>query len=145
MVEQGVTGTGGVGGVAMAGSAVGVDAVNMMMGDAGIGMGMTADDGMGVGSLLDPTDRTALEMRMDGTLVTADGMEAGVVDQSVAMMAGHVMHDTTVNPLGDMGGLDDLAMLDGLQVPGDSGSTGGGAMAHQQTSSAMDEVDELDM
>lgn len=133
MIEQGLAGTGGVGGVLMAG-ATGGGEDGMMIG--GADMGMMGDDGAGVGSLLDPTDRTALEMRMDGTLVTADGMEAGVVDSSVAMMAGHMLHDTTINPLGDMAGLDDLAMLDGLQVPGGSGAAGGGAM---------DEVDELDM
>ena len=97
--------------------------------------GMMGDDGAGVGSLLDPTDRTALEMRMDGALVTADGMDAGVVDNSVAMMAGHVIHDTTINPLGDMAGLDDLATLDELQVPGNHSALGG----------TLDEVDELDM
>lgn len=131
MIEQGIAGTGGLGGM-MAGGAVGGAAAGMMIGDGG----MMGDDGAGVGSLLDPTDRTALEMRMDGTLVTADGMGAGVVDSSVAMLAGHVMHDTTVNPLGDMAGLDDLAMLDGLQVPGGSCALGGGGM---------DEMDELDM
>jgi hypothetical protein len=131
MIEQGIVGTGGAGGM-MAGGAAGGGAAGLMVGNEG----MMGDDGAGVGSLLDPTDRTALEMRMDGTLVTADGMEAGVVDRSVAMLAGHVMHDTTVNPLGDMAGLDELAMLDGLEVPGGSSVPGGGAV---------DEVDELDM
>jgi hypothetical protein len=151
MIEQGVSGgamTGGMMGGMMGGGG------GMMMGGGGGAM----DDGAGVGSLLDPTDRTALEMRMDGTLVTADGMEAGTVDSSVAMMAGHVMHDTTMNPMGDMagdmgtgmgmmdgGGLDDLAMLEGLDVPAGGGGGGGAMMMQQQTMSDMDEIDELDL
>ena len=96
-----------------------------------------------------PTDSTALDMRMDGSLATKDGRDAHHVSESMALMSGVYMApaETTANPIAtnEMDIDADMAMLDLLDIPEMSGGGGGGGGAVGPSAVDMDDLAMLDM
>ena len=96
-------------------------------------------------SVLDPSDRDQVEMRMDGTLATADGFDASM-NEDVARLqglhgasnggearggglgggqaSGNIENPMFTGDAVDAGGLGDLDMLDALDIPGDMDMAG---------------------
>jgi hypothetical protein len=92
-------------------------------------------------SVLNPTDRNALEVRMDGTLATADGHDAGPVDSTVTALSG-IFQENPAAMMGEADPMADLDMLDGLDIPNGAGM---GGMAMGSMGGMMMGADDMSM
>jgi hypothetical protein len=137
----GIGGGGGMGGNMMMGSMMAGSGAMPMMGMGGGSGMMMGGSGEAVSSVLNPTDRNALEVRMDGTLATADGHDAGPVDSTVTALSG-IFQENPAAMMGEADPMADLDMLDGLDIPNGAGM---GGMAMGSMGGMMMGADDMSM
>ena len=111
-----VAGMGPVAGMSMQQQMQGELQMNSHAGGASANAGKSIMDNM-----MDAEDVTELQMRMDGSLTTADGQSASDTSRSVALMSGHVTGSDVqsfANPVAaELDIEDDLSLLDMLDIP----------------------------